>query len=233
MSAASERQARDVALIARLRDGDVDAGGALIEAYSALIHKIALQYRDYVQLIDPASNSDDLWQVGALGLLRATKTYDAKKGATFLGYAKLWIIQAIQRYAARCGLIPQIHTGTPRKTPEARQRLKRQQRDTQLAELDRPLRGDSDTTLGDVFVSRIARSVESEVLTPLYLQTLIAWSSLSDAQNETINHYLTGECDTLGDAALRAGLSVNSAKIIVQKMRDAIEQMEAYDGAPK
>lgn len=64
----------------------VDANRGLIRVFAAMVPGV-----------DP--NDDDVWQAGALGLIRAVKDYDPSRGREFSTYAYWWITSLIRRHA--------------------------------------------------------------------------------------------------------------------------------------
>ena len=75
----------------RIRAGDEEARGRLIEANLRLVVKIARTFAAYdVPLID-------LIQEGNLGLIKAAEKFDDRKNVRFSTYASWWIKQAITR----------------------------------------------------------------------------------------------------------------------------------------
>ena len=93
----------ELALGKRISEGDQEAKDLLIKANLKLVVSIAKKYNgisDFDML--------DLIQEGNIGLMRATETYDYKKGLKFSTYATWWIRQAITRSIADKGNIIRI-----------------------------------------------------------------------------------------------------------------------------
>jgi RNA polymerase primary sigma factor len=85
----------ELELAARIQEHrDPEALGCLIEANLRLVVKIAHDYTDRGLSID------DLVAEGNMGLTKAAKRFDPKRGAKFSTYAAWWIRQAMQRALA-------------------------------------------------------------------------------------------------------------------------------------
>ena len=68
-------------LLIRARDGDREAGEALIQANSGLVWSVARRF--FGRGVDP----DDLYQLGCLGFLKAVAGFDLSYGTQFSTYA--------------------------------------------------------------------------------------------------------------------------------------------------
>lgn len=78
-------------LARRIRNGDAEARGRLIESNLRLVVKIARTFSAYdVPLLD-------LIQEGNMGLIKAAEKFDDRKNVRFSTYASWWIKQAITR----------------------------------------------------------------------------------------------------------------------------------------
>jgi RNA polymerase sigma factor (sigma-70 family) len=80
-------------LVRRAKRGDEAATVELIEANRRLISKIAWHYRHAATSL----TTEDLEQYGVIGLLRALKKFDLKRGHAFSTYATFWIQAEIKR----------------------------------------------------------------------------------------------------------------------------------------
>ncbi len=78
-------------LAARLAAGDSAAGDRMVEANLGLVYSIALSF------IGRGMELEDLVSEGHLGLIQATRRFDAKFGARFSTYAAYWIKQAMRQ----------------------------------------------------------------------------------------------------------------------------------------
>ena len=79
-------------LLIRARDGDREAGEALIQANSGLVWSVARRF--FGRGVDP----DDLYQLGCLGFLKAVAGFDLSYGTQFSTYAVPKIAGEIRRY---------------------------------------------------------------------------------------------------------------------------------------
>jgi RNA polymerase primary sigma factor len=87
----------ELALIARWQAGDDSARHQLIESNLRLVVSIARRFRG------KGLPLADLVQEGCIGLDRAVRKFDPKKGYRFSTYASWWVRQAIQRAIAAGG----------------------------------------------------------------------------------------------------------------------------------
>ena len=65
--------------------------GEIIIENEGLIYKIINKYRNYFEL-------EDLYQVGVVGLIKASKTYNSEYGAKFTSYAYPFILGEVIKY---------------------------------------------------------------------------------------------------------------------------------------
>lgn len=65
--------------------------GEIIVENEGLIYKIINKYRNYFEL-------EDLYQVGVMGLIKASKTYNSNYGAKFTSYAYPFILGEVIKY---------------------------------------------------------------------------------------------------------------------------------------
>ena len=79
-------------LLIRARDGDREAGEALIQANSGLVWSVARRF--FGRGVDP----DDLYQLGCLGFLKAVAGFDLSYGTQFSTYAVPKIAGEIRRF---------------------------------------------------------------------------------------------------------------------------------------
>jgi RNA polymerase sigma-32 factor len=86
----TREEEREVAQRVR-REGDKDAEQRMVLANLRLVVKIALDYRNHVNLLD-------LIQEGNVGLVRAVGKYDHEKGTRFSTYASFWIRAYMLKY---------------------------------------------------------------------------------------------------------------------------------------
>ena len=86
-------------LLIRARDGDREAGEALIQANSGLVWSVARRF--FGRGVDP----DDLYQLGCLGFLKAVAGVDLSYGTQFSTYAVPKIAGEIRRFLRDDGTI--------------------------------------------------------------------------------------------------------------------------------
>ncbi len=88
---------RNGELLARYRDGDESAINELLELNTGLIHSIALRFRDR-GADGHGCEMDDLTQLGAIGMIKAVRSFDPSFGTAFSTYAVPLIIGEIKRF---------------------------------------------------------------------------------------------------------------------------------------
>lgn len=86
--------AEEVRLAKRIEKGDRAAFEQMIEANLRLVGDIA---RKFLRFAGPSLTLADLIQEGNVGLIRAVKKFDHRKGFKFSTYASFWIRQAVVR----------------------------------------------------------------------------------------------------------------------------------------
>jgi len=79
-------------LIPQAQNGNQYARDRIFEMYLRVVLKIALKYHK-----ESNYEINDIFQVGAMGLLQAIKAYDFAKHGSFVSYMPLWISQFISR----------------------------------------------------------------------------------------------------------------------------------------
>lgn len=82
----------DLTLFRKARDGDEAARGILVERHWNLIWHIVHRFQGR------GHEADDLFQVGAIGLLKAIARFDVDRGLKFSTYAVPLILGEIRRY---------------------------------------------------------------------------------------------------------------------------------------
>jgi len=87
--------ARERHLLAMTEAGDRAATEELVTAYMPAINGIANLYRSFRSL-----ERQELQQEGVVGLLRAARRYDSRRGTPFWAYASWWVRQAMQQLVA-------------------------------------------------------------------------------------------------------------------------------------
>lgn len=98
-------------LVRRAKAGDKRAADQLVRTNSRFIMKAALRFgaKDSALL-------EDLFNEGALGLLRAVELFDESKGVKFLSYAALWVRAYINNYAIETSAIVSFGHGPAERT---------------------------------------------------------------------------------------------------------------------
>ncbi|MEV6401568.1 sigma-70 family RNA polymerase sigma factor [Streptomyces bobili] len=84
------------------QDLRIRARDCLVLHNQRLVHKLVPRY------LDQGLDYDDLFQHGALGLMRAARKFDPAKGFKFSTYATWWVRQAISRGIADEGAVIRI-----------------------------------------------------------------------------------------------------------------------------
>lgn len=92
--------AREVELAKRIEKNDPAAFNEMVEANLRLVANIARKCRRFA---GPSLTLADLIQEGSMGLIRAVKKFDYRKGYKFSTYASYWIRQAVMRSIAEQG----------------------------------------------------------------------------------------------------------------------------------
>lgn len=98
----SREQERDLAV--RYRNGDRDAGPALVRACLPFVITIAKEYRRW------GTPLEDLIQQGNLGLLKAVEKFDPVKECRLATYAAYWIRAEIREYVVRAYRVVRLGT---------------------------------------------------------------------------------------------------------------------------
>lgn len=129
--------AREVELAKRIEAGDDLAFEEMVESNLRLVGSIARKCRRYA---GTALSLADLIQEGSVGLIRAVKKFDYRKGYKFSTYASYWIRQAVMRAIdeqSRAIRLPVHMVESVSKTERARavlmQRLQRPPTDREMA----------------------------------------------------------------------------------------------------
>lgn len=86
-------------LIAEAQSGDEAATARLLQTNGGLVRSIALRFRDR------GTELEDLIQIGTLGMLKAIRSFDLKRGTAFSTYAVPLIIGEIRRHLRDDGMI--------------------------------------------------------------------------------------------------------------------------------
>lgn len=190
----------ETALAHRIRAGGEDAAAAretFVIHNLRLVHKIARHYHSD----DPATEYDDLVQVGVLGLMRAIDDYNPELGNRFATYATWWIRQHITRAVAIAGTIRR--TGNPHHVPKTEGgRRSAALRAAPVSHLDAPLKYNGDYTLGDVIPAE-GESPEDEAFNRIMVENIMALSDkhLKPRYRQVAEMWMTGHnLEEIGNA---------------------------------
>ncbi|MFT5128632.1 MAG: RNA polymerase primary sigma factor [Rhodothermales bacterium] len=115
--------AEECQLAAKIKNGDDEAWGQLVQSNLRLVVKIAHDFKG------PGLSLQDLISEGNVGLMRAAQKFDPAKGAKFSSYAAWWIKQAMRRALlekSKCIRIPVTSAGKINKIRRARAELRDQ-----------------------------------------------------------------------------------------------------------
>lgn len=99
MEKSKEKYADNALLLERAAQGDEQATEELIKLNAGLVRSIALRFRDR------GTETEDLIQIGTIGMLRAIRSFDPARGTVFSTYAVPLIIGEIRRHLRDDGLI--------------------------------------------------------------------------------------------------------------------------------
>ncbi len=99
MEKSKEKYADNAILLERAAQGDEQATEELIKLNAGLVRSIALRFRDR------GTETEDLIQIGTIGMLRAIRSFDHTRGTVFSTYAVPLIIGEIRRHLRDDGLI--------------------------------------------------------------------------------------------------------------------------------
>ncbi len=88
---------RNTELITRYHSGDESAISEILELNQGLINSIAIRFRDRAAE-SHGMELDDLTQIGAIGLIKAVRSFDMSFGTAFSTYAVPLIIGEIKRF---------------------------------------------------------------------------------------------------------------------------------------
>ncbi len=118
-------------LLVKLKEGDREARSQFINANIRLVLSIVQRFSASKE------NPDDLFQVGCVGLLKAIENFDLSLGVMFSTYAVPMIIGEIKRFLRDSTSVKVSRNlrDTAYKALEAKERLSREGKEVELAEL--------------------------------------------------------------------------------------------------
>ncbi len=99
MEITNDKYSANAELLVRAADGDESATEELISSNMGLVRSIAVRFRDR------GVETEDLIQIGTIGMLRAIRSFDSSRGTVFSTYAVPLIIGEIRRHLRDDGLI--------------------------------------------------------------------------------------------------------------------------------
>jgi len=120
--AGGELSERLVAILARLREGDKDAMGAVLAATQGFRRRRA---RQFLKLGLPDAAIDDLDSEGAIAIMEAAPTFDPARGVSPLSYFSKPVLRAMQRWVtenARAMKLPIDILSSPQRVEKALRR---------------------------------------------------------------------------------------------------------------
>ena len=83
---------RNSTLLERVRQGDPEAEGILVEENMGLVHTVARRF------LDRGTEFEDLVQIGTIGMIKAIRSFSPERGTMFSTYAVPLIIGEIRRH---------------------------------------------------------------------------------------------------------------------------------------
>ena len=249
LSAEQERE-----LAQRCAAGDEEAIRAMVSSNLRLVVSVAREYAGRgVPLLD-------LIQEGSIGLLAATKKFDPELGFRFSTYATKWIRRGVTRCLADHGAVIRVPAHTADRLrrvlaarnvlqqelgvlPEAAQIADRCEMEAaavekllelapQVCSLDAP--AGEDATLATLLEDLHAPQPEEKLVREELVSTMDALlSRLTERQRTVLRLHFgmeDGECHSLGDIAIRFGVSKERVRQIEQQAMASLKKMGAGFG---
>lgn len=197
----------ETALGRRIRSGDEEALGALIEGNLRFVVQVALHQRRYGLPLA------DLINEGNLGLMHAARKFDPERGTRFITYAVWWIRQAMMHALAEGGGAVRL----PIKQAETLAKLRQQ-----YATMRRTLGRDPTS---EELAQALALSLEElETLLRVYRPTLSLDAPLQDDSRTT-------QLDVLQSNTLPSSEEVFFDAVMVREVHDLLQHLEPREAA--
>lgn len=148
-------------LVRRVAAGDKEAEAELITRNLRLVMDVARRYQT------PGASDEDLVQEGAIGLIKAARKFDPKRGYRFSTFAHWWVRQAISRFVkgpTRVIRLPEYLQDRIARTYRAKEDLAQEVgRDPSAEEVGRETGMDADAVQELMLLSRDASSLDAPV----------------------------------------------------------------------
>lgn len=185
-------QGVDCALFERARQGDKAAREALFQANTGLIWACLRKYTGLME-------RDDLYQLGAIGLLKAVDRFDPSYGVMFSTYAVPHILGEIRRF---------LRDNTP---------IKVERRLKEIA-----------YRAGRVIDERRARTGWDPPAAEVAQELGIDVDTLVEAMEATSPPGYLEDIPSYGDRAMRTGYGSEAPEAYPVEIRDALEMLEGH-----
>jgi len=215
--------AEETALAVRIQANDLDARNELIECNLKLVMSRVTWYARR-----SSADTDELFQEGCLGLLRAAEKYDPTRGTRFSTFAVWWINQAIGRYLENAGNLVRVPVHVTQ-TLRVRQRVS----EALLTELGRPPSLDElDAAIiergGAVLSREMALAANAATSTPISFDKPVA---MADSDGVPFGDFVASPDDLEADALRTAQRDETTALLathLSQRERWIVEHIHGF-----